>query len=224
MAKAIGDQSQTVTTNGGVSSVTVAGEYPNRSRFIRISAVNNPTYRYLAADGSVNTRSSDGLSYELLLPQTGSGTFGDGAGDNFGSVAAVYGADTAASNIQGLAPSDYNKAISILTNKEEFKFKTLIVPGLDYNQHSSTLDTVISNTETRGDYLSVIDLVPYGNAVTSVKNEAESLDTSFAAAYYPWVQVRSVELGKNVWAPASTIIPGVYAKNDSIAAPWFAPA
>jgi phage tail sheath protein FI len=30
--------------------------------------------------------------------------------------------------------------------------------------------------------------------------------------------------GKYVWVPASTLIPGVYANNDKIAAPWFAPA
>jgi phage tail sheath protein FI len=30
--------------------------------------------------------------------------------------------------------------------------------------------------------------------------------------------------GKYIWVPASTLIPGVYANNDKIAAPWFAPA
>jgi phage tail sheath protein FI len=30
--------------------------------------------------------------------------------------------------------------------------------------------------------------------------------------------------GKYVWVPASTLIPGVYANNDNISAPWFAPA
>jgi uncharacterized protein len=224
VAKAIGDQSQTVSTTNNVSSVSVAGEYPNKSKFIRISAVNSPTYQFLAADGSVNTRSSDGVSYSLLLPQSGSGTFAGGVGDNFGSVAATYGSESAAANIQGLGTGDYTKAISILTNKEEYKFKTLVAPGLDKNQHSSTINTIIENAETRGDYMAVVDLYQYGATVANVKGEAEDLDTSFAAAYWPWVQVRSAELGKNVWAPASTIIPGVYAKNDSIAAPWFAPA
>ena len=224
VAKAIGDQSQTVSTSNSVSSVTLAGEYPNKSKFIRISAVNSPTYQFLAADGSVNTRSSDGTSYSDLLPNTGSGTFGAGVGDNFGSSASAYGSASAAANIQGLATTDYTKAFSILTNKEEYKFKTLIAPGLDKNQHSSTVDTMIENAETRGDYMAVIDLYQYGATVANAKGKAEDLDTSFAAAYWPWVQVRSAELGKNVWAPASTIIPGVYAKNDSISAPWFAPA
>ncbi len=224
IAKAIGDQSQAVTTTNGVSSVTLSGEYPNKSKFIRISSVNSPTYQYLAANGSVNTRNSDGLAYDQLLPQSGSGTFGTGVGDNFGSVAAIYGSASSATNIQGLAPGDYTKAISILTNKEEYKFKTLIAPGLNNNDHNSTITTIIENAETRGDYMAVVDLYGYGATVANVKNEAEERDTSFAASYWPWVQVNSRVLGKNVWAPASTIIPGVYAKNDSIAAPWFAPA
>ena len=30
--------------------------------------------------------------------------------------------------------------------------------------------------------------------------------------------------GKNVWVPASTVIPGIYAFTDGASAPWFAPA
>jgi uncharacterized protein len=30
--------------------------------------------------------------------------------------------------------------------------------------------------------------------------------------------------GKHVWTPASTVVPGVYANNDKVSAPWFAPA
>jgi phage tail sheath protein FI len=224
IAKNIGDQSQTVTESGGVFSVTVDGEFPNRSKFVRVSAVNNPTYRYLAADGSVATRSSDGIAYNKLLPQTGSGTFVGGLGDNFGSVAAIYGSQSSATNIQGLHPNDYTASLSILTNREEFKFKTLVTPGLTHDLHGTQVDLAISNTETRGDNLYVADLVAYGETVANAKIEAEEIDSSFAASYWPWVQVRSAELGKNVWAPASTIIPGVFAKNDSIAAPWFAPA
>ena len=30
--------------------------------------------------------------------------------------------------------------------------------------------------------------------------------------------------GQLVWVPASTMIPGVYAYNDTVSEPWFAPA
>ncbi len=38
-----------------------------------------------------------------------------------------------------------------------------------------------------------------------------------------WV-VMTLANGQQVWVPASTMIPGVYAFNDNVAAPWFAPA
>ena len=42
--------------------------------------------------------------------------------------------------------------------------------------------------------------------------------------YWPWVQVPENQLGRNVWVPPSTVIPGIYAFNDKVAHPWFAPA
>ncbi len=48
--------------------------------------------------------------------------------------------------------------------------------------------------------------------------------TSYAASYWPWVRIVDPATGKQVWVPASTVIPGVYAFNDKVSAPWFAPA
>ena len=42
--------------------------------------------------------------------------------------------------------------------------------------------------------------------------------------YYPWVQIRDADLGKSVWVPPSTVVAGMYAFNDRVAHPWFAPA
>jgi phage tail sheath protein FI len=50
------------------------------------------------------------------------------------------------------------------------------------------------------------------------------MNTNYAAAYWPWVQVLSQASGKLVWVPASTVIPGVYSFNDRVSAEWFAPA
>ena len=38
------------------------------------------------------------------------------------------------------------------------------------------------------------------------------------------MQIRDSQTGKNTWVPPSTVIPGVYAFNDKVAHPWFAPA
>jgi phage tail sheath protein FI len=224
ISKKIGDQS---FSNDG-TSVNVSGEFENKSNFVRVSAVNLPTYQFLAPNGSVGTDSGN-TSYSASLPIAQTGSFQNGAGSNTPSNAsASYGSGAGtidvSGSIQGLDPGDYTNAIAVLKNKDEYKFKTLIAPGLNQEIHSTTIDTIISNTAERGDNLFIADLTPYNSSIATVKGEAEELDTSYAASYWPWIQVRSTELNRNVFCPASTIIPGVFAKNDSIAAPWFAPA
>ena len=78
--------------------------------------------------------------------------------------------------------------------------------------------------ENRGDAIAVIDLVRYGSTITVVNSEAGERDSSFAAAYWPWLQVSEPSNGNIVWVPASTLIPGVYANNDAVSETWFAPA
>ena len=69
-----------------------------------------------------------------------------------------------------------------------------------------------------------MDLTGYGSSVGAVVTEAQSRNTSYAASYWPWVRIIDPATGKHIWVPASTVIPGVYAFNDKVSAPWFAPA
>jgi phage tail sheath protein FI len=78
--------------------------------------------------------------------------------------------------------------------------------------------------EDRGDCFLLIDPASYGTALSSVTSEAAERDSNYAAMYWPWVKIADPDLNKNVWVPASVVIPGVYAFNDRVAAPWFAPA
>jgi len=222
IARKIGDQYFEKDDSTDPVSVVVRGEFPNKSQLVRVKAVNNPTYQYLSSDGNVNLDGS--TPFSQYLPTAQSGTFEGGVGTNT-SGNPLFGANgSAAGAIQGLATNDYTASIDILRNKEEFKFKTLIIPGVTQADHSTLVNTVIANTTNRGDSLFVVDTVDYGSAVSDAKTAAEALDTNYAATYWPWAQVRSTELGRNVWCPASVIVPGVFAKNDSLAAPWFAPA
>jgi phage tail sheath protein FI len=72
--------------------------------------------------------------------------------------------------------------------------------------------------------MTIVDLVGYGSNILPVTTNAITYDTSYAAAYWPWVQTIDPNTGERVWVPASTMIPGVYAFNDAAAAPWYAPA
>jgi phage tail sheath protein FI len=68
------------------------------------------------------------------------------------------------------------------------------------------------------------DLVNYGSTITVVGNVAATVDSSYVATYWPWLQVTDPDSRELVWVPASTMIPGVYAYNDRAGEPWFAPA
>jgi hypothetical protein len=228
ISKKVGDISSTAETSSlsGEYIISTTGEFINKSKYVRVSAVSKPTYRYITNEGKVGAGST--YSYSGSLPTAQSGGFHGATGDllsttaddnRFGSASG-----TGLTDIQGLSTGSYDIAISLLKSKDEFKFKTLVIPGLNQDTHASTIDTVIENTTARGDSFFITDLEVWGASVTDVTDESSDIDSSFTAAYYPWVQVFSSELNKNVWCPPSTIIPGVYAKNDSLAAPWFAPA
>jgi phage tail sheath protein FI len=114
--------------------------------------------------------------------------------------------------------------INLLSNTDDYKFNLLLTPGLFDSLQPSQVTSIISNTQNRGDNLFVLDLVPYNSQVATVVNQAASRNTSYAASYWPWVQVLDPDSGQQVWVPASTVLGGVYAFNDSVAEPWFAPA
>ena len=42
--------------------------------------------------------------------------------------------------------------------------------------------------------------------------------------YYLWVQINDTKTGQFRWVPPSVVMGGIYAFNDKVAHPWFAPA
>jgi len=222
----IGDQ----TRNYNVTEnyIEISGSHPNNSRYIRVKSVLKPTYNFF--DNAGNARSI----YTASIPAVGSGsaggTFTGGVGSNFQNqgIAAVgatnYYNAINASNTQGLVGKDYNNMISLLANQDDFSFNAIATPGIYYDDYSSQVTTIINNTQVRGDNLFILDLVAWGSTITNTVTQAANLNTSYAATYWPWVRIRDAFANKNVWVPASTMIPGVYAYNDSVSEPWFAPA
>jgi len=206
----------------------LSGEYPNRSNYVRVSAVNLPTLNYLATDGVSINNDEDGDSFELSLPIAALGSFWDATGDINDVAGANFFGDIDDNNTQGLQGTDYDIAIGLLSNKDDFQFNIISAPGLVYanannSDQANALDQIISLAETRGDCIAVVDLVNYEATVAATKDAAISLNSSYGATYWPWLQMRS-GTGQNVWCPAGTVIPGVYAFTDAAAAPWFAPA
>jgi phage tail sheath protein FI len=222
----IGNQYTTISTDGTSKFVTTVGEYVNKSNYIRVAAVNLPTLNYLANDGVTVNTDTNGVSYASSLPSAQSGSFHSATGNIVvAGMALNNDLDGSAANAQGLAAADYSNAVAVLSNKDDFQFNVLVTPGLIYenSNFTSTVQGFITLVEDRGDAIYVPDLVGYGSTIANVATNAAALNSSYAASYWPWLKLRS-ETGKNVWAPASVVIPGVFASNDNASAPWFAPA
>jgi len=220
IAKIIGDQTQTLQESGTSDPyLQTTGSYPNASRYVRVSAVNNKTPDYFDNAGLAKT------AFTSSIPVTQSGTFGEATGDILTGTGNYY-QDINNTDTQGLVGGNYTDAINLLANKDEYRYNVITAPGLIYENasHATPLDTLISNTENRGDAIVVVDLKNYGSTVTGATSTAATLDTSYAAAYWPWLQVTDSNSQQLAWIPASTMIPGVYANNDRTSEAWFAPA
>jgi len=233
ISRVIGDQKFTYDTVENY--IKIEGDYPNASRYVRVASVTSKTPDYF--DNAGNAKSQ----YTGSLPLAGSGSV-DGAistgylGGTFsGGTGTVINADGAnnmftaignggSSITQGLIGSDYNNMLNLLSNQDDYQFNVLTTPGLLNEDHTSQITTAITNTQVRGDAIYVVDLVGYNSTIPTVVTQANSRNSSYAAAYWPWLQTIDPDTGNQVWVPASTMIPGVYAFNDSVSEPWFAPA
>jgi hypothetical protein len=120
----------------------------------------------------------------------------------------------------------YKTAISLLSNKDEYNFNLLILPGVvdQLANHSVVIGDAIQLCEDRGDCFLVYDNTSKTDSVATAKTNTEARNSSYAAAYYPWVQIQDASLGVNRYVPPSVVIAGVYHFNDVIGQPWFAPA
>ena len=219
ISRIVGDQTQTLMGSGTDVYLQPTGSYRNASRYVRVSAVNVTTPDYFDNDGNAKT------AFTSSIPTAQSGAFGGATG------VVMSGNNTLYENIgntltQGVSSSDYTDAFNLLANRDEFRYNIISAPGLIYTNatHATPLNTLISNVESRGDAIIPLDLENYASSITATVSTAASLDTSYAAAYWPWLQITDPDTRQLVWVPASTLIPGVYAANDNTAEPWFAPA
>ena len=245
IGKQVGDQRFTVRSDGSTKYLELSGSYPNKSRFVTVHAVGK-TIDYLDENGNVRIASASGS-----LPAAGSGSqnggFGgakdgfsgfDGLGNNNGasimSASKINFYEDIAAQTQGFTPSDlttadggaaYAQALDLLANQDEFDVNLLLLPGLTYDNHSTVLNKAIDVCESRGDCFTIIDPVVYGQNPSNAVTQAEAKDSNFAAMYYPWIKVPDSQVaGTQRWVPPSVVLGGIYAFNDRVAHPWFAPA
>ena len=227
IARVIGNQ--TFTYNSSENYIQISGDFPNASRYVRVSFVNNTPFYF---DNAGVAKSQ----YTSSIPVVGSGSYGGTFAGGTGTITPTtsdYGAgkyynniggDTSGSNTQGLKGADYDDMLDLLSNQDDYRFNVLLTPGLIDVYQTSQITTAINNTQVRGDSIYVYDTVQYGASLNQVVTQAAARNSSYAATYWPWIRTIDPDSGNFVWSPASTMIGGVYAFTDASSEPWFAPA
>jgi len=244
VTKVIGDYKQTVQDDDGQKYLKLEGSYPNASRFVRVKSVGTPLIDYLDENGNVRVAANSSS-----LPQVGSGSsnggftggtdgqsgfdaLGNHNGDKTGVEPANFYENISKNNTQGFDPTTdaegktaYENALNLLANQDEFDVNLILMPGIIAAEHTAVASKAIDVCEDRGDCFTILDPVVYGSTLTAATTQAKSKDSNFAAMYWPWVKVPDSQVaGTQRWVPPSVVLGGIYAFNDRVAHPWFAPA
>jgi hypothetical protein len=218
VSRVIGDLKPLPDLATGV--VTYSGSFANKSAYVRVASIQTPHADSLDNNGNFKTS-----QYGPSMPSVGSGSFDGSFSGGLTASNAAYLMNEAAttSNIQGMNPTDYINAFRFLTDKDNYQFNVLLAPGISLN-NTAAANAAITTVENRGDAVWIADSGMYGTSIASAVSNAGNYASNYTATYYPWVQLFSSGLGKNVWCPPSTVLGGVLAFNDSTTAEWFAPA
>jgi len=239
VSKIIGNQDLSLQGSGGTEPyIQPTGEFPTKSKYIRVKSVDAPTPNYLDENGKITTNA---LSASLPAAQSssfaggGAGTSGfDLFGNHVGTAPvnpagfydSISNTDSQGANPDtGTQQTAYEDAINLMANADEYDINLMLLPGLNIENNSELIQKAIDVCESRADAFLIADPVNYGSSVSIVSTKADSIDTNYAAVYWPWVQVQDARNnGAYRWVPPSVVLGGVYAFNDKVAHPWFAPA
>ena len=252
IAKMVGDSQASITDSGTSDPfIQYTGNYPNKSKYVYVSGVRD-TIDYLDENGEVRDNAASaslpGLSSGSFDGSFSSGTNGVAGFDSVGKIVTSSGAvgtstgynfykDINATNSQGFplqsitsndGGSAYMDALNLLSNADEYDINLMLVPGIIDRlggAHTGIITKAIDVCEARGDCFLIYDVVEHGTtALAAVTDKAKLRDSNYAATYWPWVQISDANTGQYQFVPPSTVLAGIYAFNDKIAAPWFAPA
>ena len=141
--------------------------------------------------------------------------------------------------------NSYNNAIRLMTDPMMVNYNALAIPGI---RDPFVVDEALLKVRDYGRAIYVMDIPSYAEDGTRLFGQAETdgvlvpdvdktankfdqrtIDNNFAAVYFP--DVYAVDAGyevpnssRLVKVPSSVVAFGALAKNDTISAPWFAPA
>ena len=148
------------------------------------------------------------------------------------STLKYIGGDIVAGNVFGFDCSTagsagslaFNKALSILSNSDEYDLNLLAVPGILQQLHSSVTQTAMDMVNDRGDAFYIMDLAGLNATITQATSVVDGIDQNYAGVYYPWVKILDTNTNRPTFVPPSVVVPGAFSYNDANGAEWLAPA
>jgi phage tail sheath protein FI len=167
--------------------------------------------------------SISGSRFNKLIPDTGTSLTGGSNGDEEG---------TYVDSLVGTAAEDPKTGMQSL-DEQALNIGIALVPGI---VHQDVQNALITLAETTQNFLALVsppyaigtvqDAIDWSNGKSSSTAgvRTAAINSSYAAIYWPWVQVFSVFDGKNRWLDPSIYGARQMAFTDAVAESWFAPA
>ncbi len=126
--------------------------------------------------------------------------------------------------------ADFENALNKISNPEVYGFHIVAAPG----DASSTMHNAIQDfCNSRRDCIGVVDAAPYGigigiadntRSITEVNEACSTLNSSYVAAFWPWVLDYDSDNGQYVWLPPSIYAIKAMVYTDAVSDCWYAPA
>jgi len=129
------------------------------------------------------------------------------------------------------------RAIDLVRDAEQVECNLMAIPGVT---NKNITERLVRTCEERSDALAIIDIendfVPdtentsdastrQGDVPQAVRAmQDRTVDSSYGAAYYPWVQINDRRTGVMFWCPPSVVAMGAMAYSEAVRNVWFAPA
>lgn len=197
--------------------------------------ISNPKYIETITSGSsyvtITDLQKDVTSYFATLPlRTPPGTTVPLVGGSNGAPAS-YDVAPFIGTVDGTTKT----GLQAFASAEDLDINLLMVPGI---YDAAVLNEVTTICVNRADCFGILDcprdfennksltpqqVVDWHNG-QGVYSDHAAFNSSYAALYWPWLQIYDAVNGVKVWCPPSGFMAGVYAFSDSTTEVWFAPA
>ena len=143
------------------------------------------------------------------------------------------------STAESYAYASVDRALELVKDPEAIEHNLALMPGIS---EESLTTKPVDFCEARADSLAIIDLPDvykppfqekcdnFQDRIVATPESAardltnRQLNSSYGAAYYPWVKIKDETSNRDVWVPPSVVALGVMGYTEGSSEVWFAPA